>query len=336
VIRNVIREFECIGFRDMNANQDGICIFSKLTENTQYYVIMMNLPDNFEGNVFQINNYLWDIKNQLPCDVTRRQRYLNIYVTGNPEQFKELCGMNSDTNWILDRSRGVIMVFENQDDDFAGAYRALDKALSTPIESPKVKMPICVTSIVVVNFIIFLLTDLILPQDQSNLMYAWGAMYWPSVLLGKEVWRLVTSMFLHADFEHIANNMLLLFFVGGYLEDYLGKSKFLAVYFLSGILASLTSMGYNLLVRSAPLCYGASGAVFGVAGAMFAICIKYRKQLNDINIRRVGFFLFLSIWGGFSAKNVDNWAHIGGLVFGMLLGFIFTFRKEFKGLKGNM
>jgi hypothetical protein len=82
-------------------------------------------------------------------------------------------------------------------------------------------------------------------------------------------------MFLHGDIWHLGNNMLILFCLGNALEHYVGKISYVVLYFCSGILAALGSVVYNM---NHPVCVGASGAVFGITGAMAWLIIKNRGQ----------------------------------------------------------
>ncbi len=136
-----------------------------------------------------------------------------------------------------------------------------------------------------------------------------------------EYWRLFTAMFLHADFLHIGFNMLSLFFVGRTIEVYYGKWRYLAIYLLSGlaggILFYFTSQGQGGAL-------GASGAIFGIFGALGVLYIINRKSLGVYGRGAIGNWLFwigLNLVFGFSNPNIALFAHIGGLIAGMLLSF---------------
>lgn len=150
-----------------------------------------------------------------------------------------------------------------------------------------------------------------------------GALYGPAVREG-EWYRLVTHMFLHSDIWHLGNNMLILFCLGNALEHYVGKVSFVAVYFFSGILAGLGSVVYN---TDSPVSIGASGAVFGVVGAMLWLFTRNRGKLAGFTGKRMVLFIGLSIYAGFVDQGVDNAAHIVGLLAGFLLA-ILLYRKR--------
>lgn len=151
-----------------------------------------------------------------------------------------------------------------------------------------------------------------------------GALHGPSVFDG-EWYRLITYLFLHSDIEHLINNMLILYFVGNALERYLGRIKYLVLYFSSGVLAGIGSIVYN---TSYPVCIGASGAVFGVSGALAYLVLVNKGNLQGLTKRQMLLFLALSVYGGFVNQGVDNAAHIVGLLAGFFVAMMLYRRKR--------
>ncbi|WP_044914182.1 rhomboid family intramembrane serine protease [Butyrivibrio sp. WCE2006] len=153
------------------------------------------------------------------------------------------------------------------------------------------------------------------------------------VLAGVQYYRLITSMFLHADLEHLFNNMLILFFVGANVEHDIGHFPYLILYFLSGLGGNLTSVAYDFLHMEFIPSIGASGAVFGIIGAVIIIVIHGRKNLKKGSnlLIRLALMVMLSVYSGFTAANVDNAAHIGGLLCGVIITFLITIisKKEY-------
>ena len=147
-----------------------------------------------------------------------------------------------------------------------------------------------------------------------------GALYAPKLLAG-EWYRVITYLFLHSGIEHLMNNMLVLYFLGNALEHYIGKIWYVILYFFSGIIAAMGSVLYN---TEYPVCVGASGAVFGVIGAMLWVVLKNRGTLQGISKKRMLFFVFLSVYGGFISQGIDNAAHVAGLVGGFFLAILIT------------
>ncbi len=135
-------------------------------------------------------------------------------------------------------------------------------------------------------------------------------------------YRLLTSMFLHGGVEHLFWNMISLYFLGSELEKEVGHARFLTLYLLSGIGGNLVSCGYEYLTRTARYSLGASGAVFGIMGALAVIVLTLRRKR-----RRPMDFFFMVVYpliAGFRDPTINNAAHIGGLLCGLLIGWIYV------------
>jgi len=135
-----------------------------------------------------------------------------------------------------------------------------------------------------------------------------------------QYWRLFTAMFLHANVLHLAFNMYALYLFGNLIEEALGTLRFLGIYLLCGLLASVTSF-----VFSHPLipAVGASGAIFGLLGAWVAY--NYRRRgsaLAAANLQSALLIVGINVVLGFSIPGIDNFAHLGGLASGAVAGWL--------------
>lgn len=153
----------------------------------------------------------------------------------------------------------------------------------------------------------------------GDLLYNEGAFSLRYLLQGGQWQRLITSMFLHADVDHLAGNMLMLYMAGELVEKYVGKRRFAILYFFSGISGSLLYAVYEFFTGRYVDSIGASGAVFGVIGALLVIVARHRGRYADITLGRMGFMLVYMFYMGLRTSNVNNAAHIGGLLGGMIL-----------------
>ncbi len=146
----------------------------------------------------------------------------------------------------------------------------------------------------------------------------WGGNYGPYISNDNQYWRLLTSAFLHGGLMHLANNMVGLLIIGLYFEERIGSLKYLLVFVLTGIGSSLVSYWWHPNVTS----IGASGAMFGLMGAIFAIAItpKVNPSERKLIFAIGGAYALFNLVMGFLMPGVDNAGHIGGLLSGFLLG----------------
>lgn len=169
-----------------------------------------------------------------------------------------------------------------------------------------------------VNFVIFLLINFFGRFNESGDIELFGVLYRGAVLRG-DVWRLLWTVFLHADLVHFLFNTYALYKIGIYVENYFGQQKFLLVYVLTGLAASLAS-----ILNADMYSVGASGAIFGLLGLLLGNNLRKNVYAMDLPIDTtqliiiVGINLFL----GFTIPQIDNAAHIGGLIAGMGLAYI--------------
>jgi rhomboid protease GluP len=155
--------------------------------------------------------------------------------------------------------------------------------------------------------------------QQPGQILSLGALI-PALVAQGEAWRLVTSAFLHSGFVHLALNMLSLYFLGSFAEISFGRSRFLALYFISGIASGIAYLYFG--VFNAPA-VGASGAIFGLLGGVFGFAIR-RGTFSTRNpvISQLLILTALNLFLGATIPGVSNTAHIGGLVGGLVFGYL--------------
>ncbi len=158
-------------------------------------------------------------------------------------------------------------------------------------------------------------------EPTSQDLLTWGASYGPFEL-STEWWRLFTAMFVHIGFLHILLNLYCLWSLGPLAERLFGRWKFLWLYLLSGVGGNVASVALHPTIVAA----GASGAIFGVAGALLPV-LHLREIPAIVSLRGrggrlgIGSFIVYNLVYGFANSGIDNAAHIGGLVIGFIIGY---------------
>ncbi|WP_392486691.1 rhomboid family intramembrane serine protease [Haloimpatiens sp. FM7315] len=143
-----------------------------------------------------------------------------------------------------------------------------------------------------------------------------GAKYNPFIDAG-EYFRLITCSFLHGGLMHITFNMYALYAIGPVIEKAYGKLKYIVIYFVSAFTASLFSYFF-----SDGIAVGASGAIFGLLGAMLMLSYKMRNAMGNEFKKNIIAVIVVNIIIGMSVSNIDNYAHIGGLLGGIVTSYI--------------
>jgi rhomboid protease GluP len=176
--------------------------------------------------------------------------------------------------------------------------------------------------LLVIIAIVFIFEMLSGASSDENKLIEMGATL-PWVLEHRQYWRIFTSMFLHANLLHWAANSWALYQLGTLYEVMFGTPRFLFIYFVTGACASIAS---SMKLPPNGTSVGASGAVLGILGA-FIFSIRRSPQWRHEPWTRgllgqLVFWALLNVALGFKIKEIDNVAHIAGLVAGLLLGFL--------------
>ncbi|MCX8194152.1 MAG: rhomboid family intramembrane serine protease [Candidatus Pacearchaeota archaeon] len=191
--------------------------------------------------------------------------------------------------------------------------------------------------LIVLNFLIFLVM-LVLQYSYGNIVLENVAIQPSLILQGKKLWTVVTSMFMHANFMHLFVNMMSLLFLGSFLERLIGSKRFIFIYLVAGIVASLAfaflAMAFNSDLNVPAV--GASGAIFGIGGVLAVLTPKLPIYILFIPIAMpmwLGIILMLALMWVVSAVAglpIGNTAHLGGVIAGLIYGFYLRFKYKKK------
>ena len=177
------------------------------------------------------------------------------------------------------------------------------------------KKPIVTYSLIFICILVFILMYVLGNGSTDNYtLLVFGANV-DTLTKNGDYYRLFTSMFLHIGILHLLCNMYSLYIIGKEVENVFGKVKYLIIYLLSGIAGSILSLAFN----HNTICAGASGAIFGLLGALLYFGYYYRTYLGATLTRSIIPVIVLNLIIGFTSSGIDNAAHIGGLVGGILI-----------------
>lgn len=175
----------------------------------------------------------------------------------------------------------------------------------------KPKKPYVTYALILINTIIFVLMYFF---GQEQYFIEKYSVYGYDILVNHNYYRLITAAFLHGGFSHYLCNMYSLYIIGTQVENFLGRTKYLIIYLFSSLSASLFSV---ILTRG--LSVGASGALFGLLGALLYFGYHYRVYLGGVMKSQIIPVILINLLIGFLVPGIDNFAHIGGLIGGLLI-----------------
>ena len=177
----------------------------------------------------------------------------------------------------------------------------------------KLKTPYVTIGLIVINVIMFVFMYILGNGSTSESTLINLGAYKKSLVLSGEYYRLLTSAFLHIGIIHLLFNCYALYIIGRQMESFLGRIKFIIIYLISAICGSLLTLIFPISIS-----VGASGAIFGLLGSMLYFGYNYRVYLGNVLKSQVIPLIVINLLIGFAWNDVNNAAHIGGLIGGVL------------------
>ncbi len=341
------------GYQRIDSNAQGIYLFYYATEKELTVISVIHTIGN-ELSKPQYEHILEQIKMNFRGSNPQEIKLLSLIFTANPDLVKPLAiDAARDSHWIVDVRSNRLIIYETETGDFNEIQTILEELLDKEQKEQSIKeesfdytganygqrgertrsieryrsSPITMT-IIAVNLLVYFMTNILWLGQRMQVLER-GALSWYYIREYQQYYRLLTSMFMHLDWSHLVNNMIVLLFIGANLERVTGKMKYLFIYFGTGIVAGATSISYNMWKEYAEVVssqtsrsVGASGAIFGIVGALLYIVIINKGRLREISFRQMILFVILSLYSGIINSGIDQAAHVGGFISGVLFAAI--------------
>lgn len=317
-------------YHSMHTNISEVSFFVKDTETCTDIFLVVDV-DNHSVTKELYNNIVNQVEHQY-SKIQRSCCFTGLFMCTNLSDVSEICRdeRENDKRYAVLKFTDEIVLFEFQDNRVDSHIEMIEKwkygsknELKDRREEKSTKenqLPFDITPVnsimVVINIIVFIFLATTGKTNDAMFLYEKGGLLWSSVIYDNEYYRLFTSMFMHSGIEHLAGNMISLLFVGSYLEKMVGHSKYVLIYFTSGVLAGVTSVLYNMNGNSDIVSVGASGAIFGLIGALIAVFLLDKTGNMRQDMTRLTIYALISVIAGISSQEIDNMAHIGGLISG--------------------
>lgn len=274
---------------------------------------------------------------------------MTVVISDNPEDAGEM-SQHDKYAWIINRETKELIIEENKVEDFYGLKAMLElflrqpEAASQQIRETKesilielkeqekkliksIYVPWVAYVIVALNIVVYIVCTSV-----GQVVYNIGGMSVATVIGDGQWYRLLTCMFIHSDFTHLFNNMLILYLLGNMVEERLGRWQFALAYFACGVIAGAVSLWIMYFGGADAISIGSSGGVYGIFGLALVM------ELTTINWRRISFYtirrlilIFLcvgvSLYVDSQIAGIDYQAHVGGLCMGAMIGMAWYFKQ---------
>ncbi|MDD5936873.1 MAG: rhomboid family intramembrane serine protease [Clostridiales bacterium] len=345
--------FQQKGFSEIKVNVSNISVFISNKADKDYIFVLFHMPNGTEWNKEQCVHVEEQLFEKLQTSRQRELQLITFLCTNHVDFVRDIYRQNDHTA-VIDLENNRLLIFEGMTQDDLDIYHEIEKVLQSreqstsfgenptndaayptqtktliskkeQIKNGLLKVGYANSIIIGLNILVFVILNV---TNTYDAVVDAGKLYWMAISENHEYYRIFTCMFLHGGVSHLLNNMLILSCIGGILEKRIGWLRYSIVYLLSGIVAGSVSLIVNMdeaYVGS----IGASGAIFGVVGAVLWIVLINKGRVENLSKKQMLLFVIFSLYGGFSNQGVDNAAHIGGLIGGFLLA-ILIYRKPKK------
>lgn len=339
-IRQITSQLLRAGFTKAIVNGNHVEIALKKKDGEAYAVVLVDCRYFPDMSVENYENMLRGIRSSLYRYEFSDVHLLSVLCTEVPQDVKELVAGFGE-HWVVDTRERKLLIYENQVVSFLDAKEIIEEAIlyensqmAEDVRKIKQNRKMfrenwCTYGLVLVNLIVFFVLSMCGDTEDAYFMEQHGAMSLQLVGDGFWQYRLFTSIFMHFGIAHLLNNMFTLLIMGMYVEKRMSKGKYLTLYLGAGIVGNLVSLYcYITSHQINVVCAGASGAIFGLMGALLWIVICNYGKVDDLSWRQIAFLIILNVYIGFSDSSVGNAAHIGGLIGGFILAMFLVGRMD--------
>lgn len=351
------------GYQPVQTSIPEVKTFYKYFQNIYYCVCIVDDRNGYLQGMGKMG-YLIQCSKDLFTQSGHSCQVLGVIVTSNVALSRSRA-QGAGWVWYADMVSGRLLVFDDQPGSFLDARRCLEEAIASAATAhyreyggyeqngywqgdyreyghrreyqQKPDRPVrrfeltpVNTILIVINILVFFFLEMRGDTQNAQFLHDHGGLSVYKLLEEKDILCLLTSAFVHAGFEHLFSNMLVLVYIGDNVERALGKWRYLALYLISAIGSNmLSAVWYYVTKEPFVVSVGASGAIFGVIGGLLYMVCKNKGQLEDMRSSQLFIFILLSLYHGFNSVSVNNMAHIGGLAVGFLAA-IFLYHKNGK------
>jgi len=313
------KEVNCAAYKDIWSGRINNYFEELLQKNNKKNIVVLNLfvsgeksdyaeflqQDLFTADGAVVNAY-WEVK--------LHEKSLEI-AKNNPDKIMNLNELVRNSLSSESAGNATEAVYSAQVYENAVKKRPVLKAIGGTV-------PYLTYILIIINMLVSSIIEIHSENGIISAMRLGGLI--PEYVKAGQVYRLLSSMFIHLDLIHLINNCASLYIFGSRVEKYFGRTKYLIIYLFSGIAGSIVSVMFSAAISA-----GASGGVFGLVGAVVALTFRSKLDASGLNYTTMIALAGTSFAMGFLHAGVNNYAHAGGLIAGCLIGSI-LYRNSMK------
>lgn len=317
------------GYRPVAEKTDKVNFYLKMDGDTINVCTLIKMLKGWSVEREFLEDNMNQMERKFYLSGYRNVNFMHIIFTDDMPTVKEVAGGYLKC-WLVDVVANRLVIYENQPENYLDMRTELENELEEEADNLNIKInfsgiPIISIILIIINVVVYFMLETIGNTEDTLFMLKFGASNWKLIFKEGQYYRLFTSMFMHFGPAHLLSNMFMLGIIGSSLEKTIGRLNYLLVYIASGLIASIGSALFYMASNEFTVCAGASGAIYGLIGALIGVIIKNnrKKQKTDHLIGwRMVFLAAILVYGSVTSDGIDFAAHIVGMASGFMMTLI--------------
>ena len=334
--------FDDLNYHIIQTNHNEFSTYSTYNHSNLYLINIIPLNDSYTYPKDMINEFTDKISHNVNNVNANKIIILNLLISNDTSRIVEENNYTPDfdepiieINWIIHDNLEQLIIPDKQVKDVIGIQKSINKTLKADDNGYRInkiqennEKPYLTYILIVINILVFINMEISGGTTNNYNLVKFGAIDAFSFFKKGEYYRMITSMFIHIGFTHLFFNCCSLYILGIRLEKYMKKWQYLILYIMSGIIGGLTSITIDMLNNRVIISAGASGAIYGILGAILIYSYIYKTQIGELSYYIIILMLIIGIAIGCMNTSISNNAHIGGFVGGSLIAYIYSLKHR--------
>jgi rhomboid protease GluP len=332
--------FKELEYQKIPTDSENVCMYATFQKNSLYLINLIELSHNYVFDKAKYMQYREFTKKQFVTAKTDKVILINLMLVPDIDMIYKDVNYTPDVeskfidiHWIIDTTFDEFIIPKKQLNNAIGLEKKIKQLVETDTSNmikihKRNKAPVVTAAMIVINIIVWLLLELSGGSTDASTLLKYGALYTPYVTENGEVYRLLTSTYIHIGASHLFFNCVSIYIFGTRLEKYMSWFQYLFIYTFSGIAGGCASMIGSMIFSTQVISAGASGSIYGVIGSIL-VCSNFSgKSIDGLNGYNMSILFLIGIIYGIVNTNVDILAHVGGFLGGILITIILLMRKK--------
>lgn len=335
---NLCRLFENYEYQRIPTDSEKVKMYATFSNNSLYLINIISLDNSYTFNKDKFREYKNITGKQFSQINANKIILLNLLLTDDVEDIYKDVDYTPDfddeiidINWIINANKEELIIPSKQVSRVIGLEKDIRKLLKSDNQSyirEKILVnnnkPFITYSLIIINIIIWILMELAGGTTNTEVLVKYGAIDSFSFFIKHEYYRLITSMFIHIGIFHLLYNIFAIYIFGSRLEKHMKTWSFILLYVLSGFSGGMLSIVVDYINNRVIISAGASGAIYGIIGAILIYSIIYRKEIGGLTSSTLFIMFIIGIAFGSMNPQISNLAHLGGFIGGAIVAYIIT------------